>query len=310
MMSQISEFSTETQIYLKTLLTACAYAGSGNVLIIQEFINLVAKTDEELNPKVKQIAVIGIALTAMGEEIGEEMIFRTFDHFLQFGSAEVKAAIALALSLTNLSNPRIHITDLVTKLSYDSNKNVALPALLSLGLVGAGTNNSRLASNLRSISAYHNKDKELHFMTKIAQGLIYSGKGLLSLKPTSSNDFLINNVSLAGVLIPLLALTEGDKLFFAKNQYLIYTTCLSLSPRMVFTVNKDLEFEKIKVIVGTKVDTVGQAGNMREITGFQSHETPILLAKEERCEINKDDFLSYSEIAEGIVIVEKLEQDR
>ena len=45
--------------------------------------------------------------------------------------------------------------DLLTKLSYDSDAKVSMSAIFALGLVGAGTNNSRLAGNLRYLAAYY-----------------------------------------------------------------------------------------------------------------------------------------------------------
>ncbi len=45
--------------------------------------------------------------------------------------------------------------DLLTKLSYDTDVNVSMSAIFALGLVGAGTNNSRLAGNLRNLAAYY-----------------------------------------------------------------------------------------------------------------------------------------------------------
>jgi len=37
----------------------------------------------------------------------------------------------------------------LNKLAYDSDEEVAMIAIFALGLVGAGTNNSKLAGNLR-----------------------------------------------------------------------------------------------------------------------------------------------------------------
>jgi len=97
--TQLEGFSPELKLYIKTLLTACAYAGSGNVMKVQEMQHLVAKTKEEVHPKVKSIAVIAISIIALGEEIGMEMITRTFNHFLQYGDISVKKSVCLALSL-------------------------------------------------------------------------------------------------------------------------------------------------------------------------------------------------------------------
>ena len=47
---------------------------------------------------------------------------------------------------------------------------------------------------------------------------------------------------------------------------------------MLTTLNSDLEPMPVEVRVGQAVDTVGQAGKPRSITGFQTHTTPVLLA--------------------------------
>lgn len=55
----------------------------------------------------------------------------------------------LAIGLLRVSNPDVKTLDLLNKLAYDSDEEVAMIAIFALGLVGAGTNNSKLAGNLR-----------------------------------------------------------------------------------------------------------------------------------------------------------------
>ena len=57
------------------------------------------------------------------------------------------------------------------------------------------------------------------------------------------------------------------------------------------------------VRVGQAVETVGQAGKPRRITGFQTHTTPVLLATTDRAELGTDEVLSLSSVLEGIVIL-------
>jgi len=97
--TQLEDFPVEMRMFIKTLLTACAYAGSGNVVKVQELMHLVAKQKDEINSKVQSIAVIGISIISLGEDIGMEMIVRSFNHFLQYGDASVKKSVSLALSL-------------------------------------------------------------------------------------------------------------------------------------------------------------------------------------------------------------------
>ena len=63
-------------------------------------------------------------------------------------------------------------------------------AVVCLGLIGAGTNNARIASLLRSLCSYYAKDGSALFAVRIAQGLAHMGKGLLTLNPTHSDNFL------------------------------------------------------------------------------------------------------------------------
>jgi hypothetical protein len=51
--SLIEEFPKEMWIYLKTILTSFAYAGSGNATKVQELMHLIASQKEEINPKPK-----------------------------------------------------------------------------------------------------------------------------------------------------------------------------------------------------------------------------------------------------------------
>ncbi len=165
---------------------------------------------------------------------------------------------------------------------YDSNKEVSVNALFSLGLVAAGTNNSRLATTLRQLASFYSEDNNALMVTRISQGFLHMGKGLLTLNPIHSHNLLVSNVGLAGILITILSFTE-NALILGKYQYLLYSVCLSINPRMVMVVDENLEPKNnIQLMVGTAVDTVGQSGNPRTITGFQVHNSPVLIAIGER----------------------------
>jgi 26S proteasome regulatory subunit N1 len=93
------------------------------------------------------VAVIGLALIGMGEDIGAEMAFRTLGHLLRYGEPCIRRAVPLALGLISVSNPRLNVLDTLSKFSHDSDSEVALNSILALGLVGAGTNNARYVNN-------------------------------------------------------------------------------------------------------------------------------------------------------------------
>lgn len=72
---------------------------------------------------------------------------------------------------------------------------------------------------------------------------------------------------------------------------------------MLITVNEDIEWRPVTVRVGQAVETVGQAGKPKKITGFQTHTTPVLLQAAERAELGTEEVLSVASVIEGIVIV-------
>ena len=73
-------------------------------------------------------------------------------------------------------------------------------------------------------------------------------------------------------------------------------------------LNEKLEPVEAQVLVGQAVDTVGQTGNPRTVTGFQIHKSPALLAAGERSELSGEDYVSYSDVMENIVIVKEKEK--
>ena len=75
---------------------------------------------------------------------------------------------------------------------------------------------------------------------------------------------------------------------------------------MLFTLNEQLENIPTSVRVGQAVDTVGQAGNPRQITGFQTHTSPVLISVGERAELGNDDYLTTADVVmENFVILKK-----
>ena len=222
-----------------TLVEVCAYAGTGNVLKIQHLLHICSehyepssdkddktdrkdkdkdkdKKDEKKEDKEKEkdlssrqaIAVLGIALIAMGEEIGAEMAYRTFGHLLRYCEPVIRRSVPLALGLISVSNPKLNILDTLSKFSHDSDPEVAHNAIFAMGLVGAGTNNARLAAMLRQLAQFHAKDPNNLFMVRIAQGLTHLGKGTLTLSPYHSDRQLLSPVALAGLLATLVGFLD------------------------------------------------------------------------------------------------------
>mmetsp|Transcript_4647 Transcript_4647/g.7880 ORF Transcript_4647/g.7880 Transcript_4647/m.7880 type:complete len:147 (+) Transcript_4647:2235-2675(+) len=131
------------------------------------------------------------------------------------------------------------------------------------------------------------------------------GKGMLGLNPMHSHKFLFSNVSFAGLITVLYAATDMDTFLCGKYHYFLYYLVLSMYPRMLITLNESLEKIKVSVKVGQAVDTVGAAGKPHKITGFQIHDTPVLIGQGERAEFATEEHLTYNNVMENFVIVRK-----
>lgn len=115
-------------------------------------------------------------MISFGEDVGQDMCLRAMNHLLQYGEPIIKKTVPLAIGLLRISNPEVHVMDLLTKLAYDTDVNVSMSAIFALGLIGAGTNNSRLAGNLRYLAAYYANSADQLFIIRISQGLVHMGK--------------------------------------------------------------------------------------------------------------------------------------
>ena len=251
------------------------------------------------------VATLGIALIGMAEEIGSEMAFRSFGHLLRYGDIAIKRAVPLALGLISVSNPKLNILETLSKFSHDSDMEVAANAIFAMGLVGAGTNNARLATMLRQLAQFHAKEPNCLFMTRLAQGLTHLGKGTLTLSPFHSDRQLLVPTALGGLLALLFSLLDVKSTILGKSHFLLYFLTPAIQPRMLVTFNEDLQPLPVPVRVGQAVDVVGQAGKPKTITGFQTHTTPVLLAQGERAELATEEYLPLTPILEGFVILKK-----
>ncbi|CAB4057994.1 PSMD2 [Lepeophtheirus salmonis] len=292
-----------------TLVDICAYAGTGNVLKIQELLHICSEHHEETSKDTKKssskkdddkkddkdssqdlsmqqaVAVLGLALVAMGEDIGSEMLFRTFGHLLRYCEPVIRHTLS--------------------KFSHDSDPEVAHNSIFAMGLIGAGTNNARLSAMLRQLAQYHSKDHHNLFMVRIAQGLLHMGKGTLTLNPYHSDNQLMSPVAVAGLLGTIMAFLDVKQTILSKSHYLLFGLCTAMQPRMLVTFDENLSPLTVSVRVGQAVDVVGQAGKPKTITGFQTHTTPVLLSCGERAELATEEYIPMTPIMEGFVILKK-----
>ena len=135
---------------------------------------------------------------------------------MHYGEPVIRKAVPLALGLLCASNPLISILDILSKYSHDHDLDVAVNAIYAMGLIGAGTNNARLAQMLRQLAAYYHKEPNALFVVRIAQGLLHMGKGTLTVNPFILDRSLLSPVALAGLFTALTAFTDSKNCKFIK----------------------------------------------------------------------------------------------
>lgn len=121
-------------------------------------------------------AVLGLAMVAMGEELSVQLASRMAEHLQAYGDQSVKRVVPLALALCHVSDPVYEVVDVLSKASHDPHEDTAMAGIFGMGLVGAGTNNSRIAGLLRTLSTFYKNEANMLFVVRLAQAMLHMGK--------------------------------------------------------------------------------------------------------------------------------------
>jgi len=89
--------------------------------------------------------------------------------------------------------------------------------------------------------------------------------------------------------------------------WMLYNLVPAMRPRFLITLDETLQPLEVTVRVGQAIDTVGQAGRPKTITGFQTHQSPVLIGHGERAELGTQKYVGLGQPLEGLVIVKKNE---
>ncbi|KAK5776530.1 hypothetical protein PVK06_044490 [Gossypium arboreum] len=313
--SEVSKlFSEKMKNYVDITLLSCAHAGTGNVLTVQKLLGHCSHLE---NAKASQgFAVLGIAIVAMAEEVGLEISIHSLKYLLQYSEQKIRRAVPLALGLLCISNPKVNMMDTLSRLSHDTDLEVAMVICCCylLGFDSAGTNNARIDGMLRNLPSFYYRvpgllfciclfciylcsflhdtctfaiktKSELLLQVRIAQGLVHMVKGLLTLNPYHSDRRLCSPTALAGLVTMLHACLDMKSIILGKYHFVLYYLVLAMKPKMLITLDKNLEPILVPVRVGKAVDVVGQAGRPKTISSFQTYSTPVLLATGEKTKL-------------------------
>ena len=321
------------------LVRMMSLVGSGNVLFVQECLKLFDSIAVPTNEPFKVVedkmlfALFGIVLMPLGDEVSSEMTLRILQQCIHYLPIDVRCLVPLAISLLNVSNPTIKLIDLLSKYSHDPDPKMSQISIFALGLIGLGTNQSKINSLLRDLWKYYGKEPNgSHlFFIRLTFGFLSAGKGLVSGSPLYHDRQLIDKTALASMMLFLTAFLDDPTWWIRQYPALIYILTPCISPRALVTLkvshdgsvfskeselsasdstsaNKDisvLSHQSVDVRVGHPIDVVGQAGRPKSIAGFQTHLAPVLLAFDERAELATDSYVALTDVLEGFVILEK-----
>lgn len=240
---------------------------------------------------------------------------------MHYGEPIIRKSVPLAIALVSASNPQLPLLDTLSKYSHDNDLSVALNAIFAMGIIGAGTNNARLAQMLRQLAGYYQKEPDCLFMVRVAQGLVHMGKGTIGINPFFSDREIMSKPAVAGLLgiltafldakaceyftVQSLTMTDAPSVILDKYHWMFFFLVPAMYPRFLITLDEDLRSIPVTVRVGQAVDVVGQAGKPRTISGFQTHQTPVRLGTTERAELGTEEYISFAHVMEGFVILQK-----
>ncbi|KAJ4957605.1 hypothetical protein NE237_024716 [Protea cynaroides] len=167
------------------------YLGSCNEDVNDAIVFALIKLSElELDNPLSRLLPFGLGLLYLGKKGIEFMLSISWGNVLNILTGGIccsrESGISVGQFLWLLDSSAFP----TQRLSHDTDLEVAMAAIISLGLIGAGTNNDRIARMLRNLSRYYYKAVGLLFCVRIAQSLVHLGKGLLTFALYHSNRLL------------------------------------------------------------------------------------------------------------------------
>lgn len=266
-----------------------------------------AKTAQGEHSKnlLKAISLIGITLLSMGDEMFSKMALRIINSSNLLDNSYLKSTIPLCLALLNPSNPTVDIVDTLNKLCNNPEQKVVLNSIMALGMVGAGTNNTRIAESLELQYAYNTKCLKAAPAIKISQGLLHLGKGTMTLSPFVFHKSTLVSKNFVGLLAAVFLLIDPDHSpMLSKYMYLNYFFVQASSLKQVVVVDEEMKYAKTQLRIGEPVNNVGIVGRPRKIASVQTHNSPIILQENEMVELYEDERIHpLTSYIEDVVVV-------
>ncbi|KAI5170750.1 26S proteasome regulatory subunit N1 [Nematocida sp. LUAm3] len=297
---------------LSILMRGLAYFGTGNTKVLHDLLKEALEESspsleeedheehEELSQEYKQIfAILGISFISAGEETLTQMATHILEGSMLLDMPKIQMAVPLALSILHISTGKTEIIDTLQRCAHSGDHEVIVAAISALGIVAAGTKNSRVNSALEQMATFCGGKGGPALSLKVSQGLLHLGKGMLKLSIFSGGVPSLKGIS--GILGFIFSLMDGGAQVLDRYYFLLLLLAPGISPKYLVTVNEEGVPVDASIRVGTRIDVSGVAGRPKRISGAQTHEGPVLLQAPEGAEV-LGHAPSYH-TSEGVVVV-------
>ncbi|OAG31871.1 26S proteasome regulatory subunit N1 [Nematocida displodere] len=279
---------------LSILLRGMGYFGSGNTAILhailkdalEELTPSNSSDDEEAEEPQQEykhvFAIIGVALISVGDETLVQMATHILEGAMLLDIPRVQMAVPFALAILHMSTAKVEVIETLKRCTNSEDLSVVVSAVVSLGVIAAGSNNSRVLNALESLGDFCHKGAPGSAL-KIAQGLLHLGKGMMKLSLFSGSAASAKSV--AGITGFLFSLMDVGMHVLDRHYFVLMLLAQGIAPKYLLTVDDTGAPVKKTVRVGTWVDVSGAVGRPKRIAGAQVHETPVVVQSTEAVEV-------------------------
>ncbi|KAI5192774.1 26S proteasome regulatory subunit N1 [Nematocida minor] len=305
---------------LSILMRSMAYLGTGDTDVIHDILKDALDISENASEEAEAtengniydtfdyktvFSILGVALISMGDDTSVQMAAHILEGSSLLDIPRAHMAIPLAYSLLYMSSGRTDIIDKLRRCICSSDLSVIVSAVVSLGTIAAGSNNSRVISILDDISSVCGKGAS-GSVIKIAYGLVRMGHGLFGL--SVMRDGVISSKSVACFMGFLFGAMDGGISVLDRYYFILMLISASIHPKYLIGVNAEGVPVDVNIRVGGRVDITGVAGSPRKLSGAQVHASPIILQPQEAAEILTETDMFRT--GEGVVVVQEKEKEK
>lgn len=281
------------EVSLPILMRSLAYLGTGNAQVLKEILKSsldesspAASEEEEQEDTLYEykhvFSILGIALVSLGEDTLVQMGTHVLEGAMILDVPTVQSAVPLALGLLHMSSAKVEVIETLKRCLHSGDASVIVSSLAGLGMVAAGSSNSRVQSALEQMASLCTKATPANVLNT-TEGLLRLGKGTLRL--SLFVDGVPCKKAIACALGFVFALVGGGAQIIDKYYFMMSLLAPCIMPKFLVAVDETGSFVEPKVRVGTRVDVSGVAGRPKRISGSQVHSAPILLQPNEAAEI-------------------------